>query len=151
MQSKWSSYLDSRSQVKVKGFNLEFLVCSISPEPFDRFSLKSTHVFLLVRGCAKHMTELPSLKVKITGQGQSIYLEFCVRSISPEPFDRFSWSFTHTFVLVRQCAEYITQLPRLKVTGQGQRIYPWISVRSISPELFDRFSWNFTHMFLFRR
>ena len=28
------------------------------------------------------------------------------------------------FLLVRRCAEHMTQLHRLKVTGQGQMIYP---------------------------
>ena len=50
--------------------------------------------------------------------------------ISPEPFDWFSWYFTHMFLLVRLCAEHMTQLPRLKVTGQGQMIYSWISCPS---------------------
>ena len=62
------------------------------------------------------------IKVKVKG----FTLEFLVRSISPEPLDRFSWNFTQMFLLVRRCAEYMTQLRRLKVTGQGQMIYPWI-------------------------
>ena len=45
-------------------------------------------MFLLVGRCAEHMTQLPRLKVKVTGQGFT--LEFRVRSISPEPFDRVS-------------------------------------------------------------
>ena len=52
------------------------------------------------------------------------------------------------FLSVRQCAEHMTQLPRLKVTGQGHVIYPSIRVRSISPASFERFSLNFTQMFL---
>ena len=51
-----------------------------------------------------------------------------------------TWYFTHIFLLVRQCAEHITQLPRFKVKGQGQR--------TVSPEPFDRFLWNFNHIFL---
>ena len=47
-------------------------------------------MFLLVRPCAEHITQLPRLKVKVTGQGQELTFEFRVRSISPEPFDRFS-------------------------------------------------------------
>ena len=55
-------------------------------------------------------------------------LEFPVRSVSPEPFDQFSWYFTHMFLFERWRADHITQPPRLKtvVTGRGQRIYPWI-------------------------
>ena len=30
-------------------------------------------MFLLVRGCADYMTQLPRLKVKVTGQVQTIY------------------------------------------------------------------------------
>ena len=117
-------------------------------------------MFLLVRRCAEHMTQLPRLKV--TGQGQRIYPlnscqlhtsrtlwlifmilhlyvplckrvcrahypDFRVCSISPEPFDLFSYYFTHMYLLVRRCAEHIIELPRLKVTGQGQWIYPQIS------------------------
>ena len=48
------------------------------------------------------------------------------------------------FVSVRQCAEQMTQLPRLKVTGQGQGIYPEFCVCSISPEPLGQFSLNFT-------
>ena len=77
-------------------------------------------MFLLVRRCAEHMTQLPRLKVKV----KRFTLEFRVRFISPEPLGRFSLNFTQMFLLVRQCAEHMTQLPGLKVTGQGQRIYP---------------------------
>ena len=121
VQSTWPSYLDSKSQVKVKGLTLELRVHSISPEPFDQFSCNFTHMFLLVRRCAEHMTQLPRLKVK------RFTLVYCVRSISPVSIHWFSWNFTHIFLLVRRCAENMTQLPRLKVTGEGQRIYPWIS------------------------
>ena len=70
MQSTWPSYLDSRLQVKVKGFTLELLVSCISPEPFQQFSLKFTQMFLSVQQCAEPMTLLRRLKVKVTLQGK---------------------------------------------------------------------------------
>ena len=105
------------SRVKVKVtlqghvIYLSIRVCSIYPKPFDRFSLNFTQMFLLVRQCAEHMTQLPRLNVKATGQGHGLILEFHIGSTSPEPFWQFS--------LMLQCAEPITWLPRLKVTGQG--------------------------------
>ena len=100
-------------------------------------------MFLSVRRCAEHMTQLPRLKVK------GFTLEFRVHSIFLEPFGRFSLSFTQMFLSVRQCAECMTRLHRLnvKVTLQGHVIYPSIRVRSISPESIERFSLNFTHIF----
>ena len=68
------------------------------------------------------MTQLPRLKVKVTGHGHMIYPSIRVRSISPESFERFSLNFTQMFLSMRQCAEHMTQLPRLKVTGQGNVI-----------------------------
>ena len=95
-------------------------VRSISPEPFERFSLNFTQMFLSVRRCAEHMTQLPRIKVK------GFTLEFRIHSISPEPLGRFSLSFTQMFLLVRQCAEFMTRLHRLKVkvTLQSHGIYP---------------------------
>ena len=54
-------------------------------------------------------------------------LEFGVCSISPEPFERFSFNFTQMFLWLRLWAEHMTQLPRLKVTLQSHGIYHWIS------------------------
>ena len=127
MQSTWPSYLDSRSQVKVKGCALEFRVCSISPEAFDRFPRYFTHMFLKIRLFAKHMTQLP--RPMVTGQGLRIYPWISCPLHVSWTLDRFAWYFTHMYLLVRWCAEHITQQPRLKakVIGQGQRIYLWIS------------------------
>ena len=102
-------------------------------------------------------------------------LQFCVRSIISEPFERFIVNFTQMSVTVGQCAEPMNRVCRLKakVNLQGHRMYPlkcdpipllyhiWqqtmlklkplhFSVRSISPEPFERFSLNFTQMFLCR-
>ena len=84
----------SRSRVKVKGLTLKFRVRFISPEPLGRFSFIFTQMFLSVRRCAEHMTRLPSLKVKVTSQGHVIYPSMRIRSISPEPFERFSLNLT---------------------------------------------------------
>ena len=46
---------------------------SIFPESRKRFSLSFTQFFLSERRYAEHMTQLPKLKVKDTGQGQWIY------------------------------------------------------------------------------
>ena len=55
------------------GSTLEFGVRSISPEPFERFSLNFGQVLFLVRRCSEPMTQLPRLKVKVTLQGPRIY------------------------------------------------------------------------------
>ena len=75
VQSSWLNYPDSRSKshFKVMGFTLEFGVRSISPQPFERFSLKFTQMFSSVRLCAESMTQLPRRKVKVTLKGHRIY------------------------------------------------------------------------------
>ena len=103
---------------------LKFRVCSISPEPFVRFSLNFIEIFLSVRRCAESMTQLCRLKFKVTLQGHVIYLSIHVCSISPEPFKRFSLNSTQVFLSLRWCIEHMTQLPRLKVTGQGNPDLP---------------------------
>ena len=64
------------------------------------------------------MTKLHRLKVKVTLQGHVINPSFRARSISPEYSKRISLNFTQMFLLVRRCAENMTQLPSIKVTGQ---------------------------------
>ena len=108
----------------------------------ERFSLHFTQMFLSVRQCAEHITQLLRLKVTVMG----FTLEFCFRSISPESFEGLSFKFTQMFVSVRRCAEPMTRLPRLKVTLQGHVIYTLIHFHSISPEPFEQFSLNFTQM-----
>ena len=54
-------------------YPLQFHICSISPEPFERFSLNFTQMFLSTRRCAEHMTQLWSFEVNITVQGHGIY------------------------------------------------------------------------------
>ena len=96
-------------------------------DPFERFTINSTQMSLSVRQCAEVMTRVCRLKVKVNFQGHWIYpLQFPVRSISPEPFERFSSNFTQTFISARRCAEHMTQLLSLQVhvTVQGNGIYP---------------------------
>ena len=95
-------------------------------------------MFLSVRRCAEHMTQLPRLRSQIKVIGFTF--EICVHSISPKLYNRFST------VSVRRCAEPMTRLRRLKVkvTLQGYVIYPSISVCSISTEPFEGFHQTFT-------
>ena len=69
--------------------------------------------------------------------------EFCVRSIYPEPFKRFSLNLAQMFLSVKMFAEPLNQLCMLnvKVTLQCNGNYPWsvtltlsFRVRSISSE-----------------
>ena len=61
-------------KVTLQGHMIYPSICvrSITPKPFERFSLNFTQIFVFVRGCAEHITQLPRLNV--TGQGQKIYL-----------------------------------------------------------------------------
>ena len=123
---------DSATKTKVKvtlpGHVIYLVICvhAISPQPFERFSLNFTQMFLLVRRCTEHMSQLPRLKVKVKG----FTLEILVRFISPERFRRFSLNSTKMFFSLRRRAEPMTQLCRLKVIVM---IYLSMRVRSISP------------------
>ena len=68
-------------------------------------------MFLSVRRCAEHVTQL--LRLKVTGQGHVIYPSIRFPS-SFESFERFS-SLNQIFLSVRRCVEHMTQLPKLKV------------------------------------
>ena len=124
----------SRSRVKVKGFTLEFCVGSISPEPFERFSLNFTKMFLSVRQCAEPKTQLCRLKVKVTLQDHVICLQFLSTPYLLNHLNDFH--FTQMFLLVRRCAEHMTQLP-----------LEFLRDHTISPEPFCQFSLNFTKMY----
>ena len=81
------------------------LLISSTPKGFSlNFNLKKE---LIAKPCRT--------KVKVT----CLSLAFLVRSLSPEPFERFSnfqiLNFGKMFISVRQCAELITQLCQLKV------------------------------------
>ena len=73
-------------------------------------------------------------------------LQFCVRSISSEHFERFIVSFSQMSLSVRRCAESMNRVCRLKVkvNFQGLGIYPQqFPARSMSHKPFERFSLNF--------
>ena len=141
-QNLWLIYADSmsRSQFKAMGFALKLCFCSISPKPFEIFSINFGQMLISVKRCTEHMPQLPSLKVKVALQGHGIYPwissllpskhaymgpvwathmgsatglcmgpiwvspyavhEFHVRSISPEYFERFSWPWSVTLMIL---------------------------------------------------
>ena len=145
------SYIDwmLRSQVRVKGFTLEFCVRSISPEPFKRFLLNFMQMSHSLRRCAE-----PWLgNADSRSHFKVVWLQYRVQSISPKHFERFSLYFTQMFLLVRPCARHIVQLlgyadsrsrSQFKVMGF---IFEH-RVLSISADPCERFSLNFTQMFL---
>ena len=92
MQRTWPSYLDLRSQVKVKGFTLEFRVRSISPEPFDQFSWNFTHMFLLVSWCVEHLTSY--LNSRTRSRSKDLPLNFV-----STPYD-ISWTLRLIFMML---------------------------------------------------
>ena len=65
-------------------------------------------MFVPVRQCAKVMTRLRKLNVKITLQGHVMYPSMCARFMSTEPFERFSLSIIQLILSVRRCAEPMT-------------------------------------------
>ena len=67
------------------------------------FSVNFTHMFLTVKRCREHMSQLHRLKV--TGQGQWNTMKCLFRSIFHELFWRFSVNFIQMFLSVRQCVE----------------------------------------------
>ena len=72
----------SWSHFKVMEFTLGFCVHSISPECIERFSLNFAQIFLSVRRCAKLMTRLHRLKVKLAPQGGICRSSSCPLHIS---------------------------------------------------------------------
>ena len=46
----------SKSTFNVMGITLQFRVCALSPEPFERFSLNFAQMILSVGRCAQAMT-----------------------------------------------------------------------------------------------
>ena len=60
------------------------------------FHLNITPMFLSVSWCAEPMTRLCRLKVKVMG----FTVEFGVPSISPKPFEQFSFNFTQMLISV---------------------------------------------------
>ena len=106
-------------------------------------------MFASVSRCAEPISQPCQHKVKVTGQGHGLSIEFRVRSISPIPLEGFSLNFGHMFASVRQCAEPITQPCRhkVKVTVQGHRFELEFRVRSVSSIPVEGFSLTFGQMF----
>ena len=52
------------------------------------------------------MTQLHRLKVKAQFKVIGLTLEFSVRSISSEPFERFSLNFGQILIIMRECAAH---------------------------------------------
>ena len=106
-------------------------------------------MFLQVRRCVEHMTQLPRLKVKFTGQGQRIYPWIsCLLYIS--------WTLEAIFIKLHlniSLSEImcITYDPATQTQGQVHVIYPSMCVHSISPKPFELVSLNFIQMFLLVR
>ena len=99
------------------GFILQFCIRSKSSEPFERFIVNFNQITISVRRCAEPMIWVCRLKVKVNFQGHGIYpLQFPVRSISPELFERFSLNLTLMFLSVRRYVDHMTQLCSLEVS-----------------------------------
>ena len=49
--------------------------------------------------------------------------KFCIRSISPEPFEKFSLNFGQMFISVRRCAE--TNESVMQTQGKGHTSRSW--------------------------
>ena len=129
------------------GFTLQSCVRSISFEPFERFMVDFTQMSLSVRRCAEPMNRVCRLKVKVNFQVHGIYpLQFPVRSISPEPFERFSLNSTKMFLFCETvCRTYGSRfMSQFKVMGFTLEV----GVSYISPEPFESCSLNFTLIFL---
>ena len=84
-------------------------------EPFELVLNKLHPNVLSVWQCAESKTQIPRFKIKVTLQGHVVIYPWilCLLHISPEPFEWFTFNFTQ--ILVRQCAEPMTQLCRLTV------------------------------------
>ena len=133
-QFKWAIWNRHLTLFKVK---VTLQCCGIYPSilcplnifwTLERFIVNYTKMPFSVKRCAEPINRVCRLKVKINFQGQGIYpLQFSVRSISPEPFERFSLNFIQMFLSVRRCAEHVIQLCSVEVDVrvQGHGIYPW--------------------------
>ena len=98
----------THSQVKVMEFTRHFCVRSIASEPFERFSLNFTQLFLSVRRCVEPMNQLRSLKVKPEGD-TSMLLGFCSGG--------FRCLQTAVFKLCSYCQKYRGKSKHLKSQG----------------------------------
>ena len=98
---------DYRNGLGLSVLPQHFLVCSISPEPFERFSLNFGQMFALVRDVHAYSRSRSQLKVT------SLSFEFHVHSISPEPFERY-------LLNLGQISEMICRAHNSTMQTQGQ-------------------------------
>ena len=108
VQKQWLSYQDfkrswSHYQV-MRYFTLQFSV-SLCLNDFQKQSLKcSPHWDVVQNPWLNYAQSRSSSHLKV----MEFTLQFCVHSISSEPFVRFSFNFTQLFLSMRQCAEPMT-------------------------------------------
>ena len=127
------------------GYTLHFHVSSISLESFERFSLNCTQMFPSVRRCAELILSFADSRSRSHFKVMAFTLHFRVSSISPEPFERFSFKFHLNVPL----SETVCRTHNLAMQSEGQGHtsrscdLPF-HVRFISPELSERFSSDFT-------
>ena len=96
-------------------FTLQFSVWSYRLRSLNDFFKEFTQMLPSMRRCADPMTQLCTFKVRSHLKVMEFTHQFCVRSISTEPFEQFSLNFTQLFLSVRRCAEPMNQLRSLKV------------------------------------
>ena len=94
--STWPSHIDSRSLVKVKGFILEFGVCSISPEPWGQFFMK-LHLNVPHSETACRLFELATKTQGHTSRSCALSFNLCPLHISC-PLEWFQLDFTQMFL-----------------------------------------------------
>ena len=131
--------------VTIQGYVIYPSICdrSVSLKPFELVSFYLIEMFLIGGQCAEPMTQLQRLEVKATVQDIGFTLEFCVRSIPPEPFERF-------FIKVRANAYLIKAVCRAidlttQTIGQGTRC---ISCLFHISGTFEKIPLNFDQMFI---
>ena len=109
------------------GLPLQFGVHSISPEPFERFSLNFTQMFLSVRWCAGPMALLRRLKVKVAVQGHGIYpFNFVSAPYLLNPLNDFHKLHTNVSLGEEVCRTHDSAMQtQVKVTVQDHWITPF--------------------------
>ena len=87
-----------------------------------------TNFYFFWSSAAKRMGDYRN-GLRLSVRPSVLPLHFLVRSISPEPFTRFSLNCGQMFASMSRCAEPISQPCQLKVkvTGQGHGFVSWIS------------------------
>ena len=143
MQNLWLGYTNSRSrsQFKVMWFTLEFGVCTISSKPFELVSLYFIQVFLLMRQCAKPMTQLQRLKVTVQSQMLLPWI-LCPLHISWTLWKIITKFWSNAYLIKAVCRALD---PTTQTMGQGT---PWISCLLYISGTFEKIPLNFDQMFI---